>query len=67
MSYSGPVVVEVRVTVDPRQWGYELQWAYGNLVSPLPQAHLTHNPTAADPLYKLLQQVPVVGIQITVG
>ena len=37
MSYSGPVAVEVRITVDLRQWGYELLWAYGNLVSPLPQ------------------------------
>ena len=50
MSYSGPVTVEVRVTVDLRQWGYELQWAYGNLVSPLPQAHCNSQPHCRRPI-----------------
>ena len=43
-NYSGPVTVEVRVTMDLRQWGYELQWAYGNLVSPLSQAYCNSQP-----------------------
>ena len=37
----------VRVTMDLRQWGYELQWAYGNLVSPLPQPQTHCTITAA--------------------
>ena len=50
VSYSGPVAVEVRVTVDLQQWGYELQWSYGNLVSPLPQAHCNSQPHCRRPI-----------------
>ena len=53
MSYSGPVTVEVRVTVDLRQWGHQLQWAYGNLVSPLPQAHCNSQPHCRRPIVQV--------------
>ena len=53
MSYSGPVAVEVQVTVDLRQWGYELQWAYGNLVSPLSQAHCNSQPHCRRPIVQV--------------
>ena len=47
VSYSGPVAVEVRVTVDLRQWGY------GNLVSPLPQAHCNSQPHCRRPIVQV--------------
>ena len=53
MSYSGPVAVEVQVTMDLRQWGYELQWAYGNLVSPLSQAHCHSQPHCRRPIVQV--------------
>ena len=39
--------------MDLRQWGYELQWAYGNLVSPLPQAHCNSQPHCRKPIVQV--------------
>ena len=39
--------------MDLRQWGYELQRAYGNLVSPLPQAHCNSQPHCRRPIVQV--------------
>ena len=53
--------------MDLRQWGYELQWAYGNLVSPLPQAHCNSQPHCRRPIVQVTNYSgPVaIGLQVT--